>query len=98
MPNDALVFVSDTFQAYEDFEHYLKSKNVYEDFHVFVRVDSGAIFSQVHRVNNMHLKMLQVIETLEFICSAAKSRPPALKTMGPSATVLTGIGSSAVSI
>jgi alpha-amylase len=50
-----------TFQAYEDFEHYLKGQEVYEDVHVFVRGGFWRNFlSKYSEVNNMHKKMLRV--------------------------------------
>jgi alpha-amylase/alpha-mannosidase (GH57 family) len=55
----------DTFQAYEDFEHYLKSKNTYEDFHVFIRGGFWRNFlAKYTEVNNMHKKMLRVSNKL----------------------------------
>jgi alpha-amylase len=54
-----------TFQAYEDFEHYLKSKDVYDDFQVFVRGGFWRNFlAKYTEVNNMHKKMLRVSNQL----------------------------------
>jgi len=54
-----------TFQAYEDFEHYLKELDFYEDIHVFVRGGFWRNFlSKYSEVNNMHKKMLRVSRKL----------------------------------
>ncbi len=50
-----------TFKAYEDFEHYLKEQDFYEDVQVFVRGGFWRNFlSKYTEVNNMHKKMLHV--------------------------------------
>jgi len=55
----------DTFQAYEDFEHYLKSKDMYQEVHVFVRGGFWRNFlAKYTEVNNMHKKMLRVSKKL----------------------------------
>ncbi len=74
----------DTFQAYEDFEHYLKSKNVYEDFHVFVRGGFWRNFlAKYTEVNNMHKKMLRVSKKLWSLSAAQqqKAARPAFKKL-----------------
>lgn len=54
-----------TFKAYEDFEHYLKSKDVYEDVHVFVHGGFWRnFFAKYSEVNDMHKKMLRVSNKL----------------------------------
>ena len=54
-----------TFQAYEDFELYLKEQDFYEDVHVFVRGGFWRNFlSKYSEVNNMHKKMLRVSKKL----------------------------------
>ena len=54
-----------TFKAYEDFEHYLKSKDFYEDVHVFVRGGFWRnFFAKYSEVNDMHKKMLRVSKKL----------------------------------
>ena len=54
-----------TFQAYEDFEHYLKAQDFYEDVHVFVRGGFWRNFLAKYReVNVMHKKMLRVSKKL----------------------------------
>jgi predicted glycosyl hydrolase (DUF1957 family) len=54
-----------SFQAYEDFEHYLKNQDVYEDVHVFVRGGFWRNFlAKYSEVNEMHKKMLRVSKKL----------------------------------
>jgi len=54
-----------TFKAFEDFEHYLKSKDFYEDVHVFVRGGFWRnFFVKYSEVNDMHKKMLRVSKKL----------------------------------
>jgi alpha-amylase len=54
-----------TFQAYEDFEHYLKGQDFYEDVHVFVRGGFWRNFlAKYLEVNGMHKKMLRVSKKL----------------------------------
>jgi alpha-amylase len=53
------------FKAYEDFEHYLKSKDFYEDVYVFVRGGFWRnFFAKYAEVNDMHKKMLRVSKKL----------------------------------
>ena len=53
------------FKAYEDFEHYLKSKDFYEAVHVFVRGGFWRnFFAKYNEVNDMHKKMLRVSKKL----------------------------------
>ena len=54
-----------TFRAYESFENYLKSKDIYEDVHIFVRGGFWRnFFAKYSEVNNMHKKMLYVSNKL----------------------------------
>ena len=54
-----------TFQAYEDFEHYLKDQDFYEDVHVFVRGGFWRNFlSKYSEVNNMHKKILFILASI----------------------------------
>jgi hypothetical protein len=54
-----------TYQAYEDFENYLKAKDKYHDYHVFVRGGFWRNFlAKYSEVNDMHKKMLRVSKKL----------------------------------
>jgi alpha-amylase len=54
-----------TFKAYEDFEHYLKSQDFYEEVHVFVRGGFWRnFFAKYSEVNDMHKKMLRISKKL----------------------------------
>ena len=64
-----------TFQAYEDFEHYLKAQDFYEDVHVFVRGGFWRNFlSKYSEVNNMHKKMLRVSQKYWSIPAAKRKK------------------------
>jgi 4-alpha-glucanotransferase len=64
-----------TFQAYEDFEHYLKTQDFYEDVHVFVRGGFWRNFlSKYSEVNDMHKKMLRVSEKYWSISAAKRKK------------------------
>jgi len=64
-----------TFKAYEDFEHYLKSKDFYEDVHVFVRGGFWRnFFAKYTEVNDMHKKMLRVSKKLWDLPKAKKQK------------------------
>jgi alpha-amylase len=64
-----------TFQAYEDFEHYLKAQDFYEDVHVFVRGGFWRNFlSKYSEVNNMHKKMLRVSQKYWSIPAAKREK------------------------
>ncbi len=66
-----------TFKAYEDFEHYLKSKDFYEDVQVFVRGGFWRnFFAKYSEVNDMHKKMLRVSKKL---WNLPKSKQPKLQ-------------------
>jgi len=55
----------DPFKAYEDFENYLKSKNMYEDVNIFVRGGFWRNFlAKYPEVNDIHKKMLYVSNKL----------------------------------
>lgn len=56
---------SETYQAYEDFEHYLKRQDIYEQVQVFVRGGFWRNFlAKYPEVTDMHKKMLQVSKKL----------------------------------
>jgi 4-alpha-glucanotransferase len=55
----------DTFKAYENFEHYLKEQNMYDDVGLFVRGGFWRNFMiKYPEINVMHKKMLRVSEKL----------------------------------
>jgi 4-alpha-glucanotransferase len=69
-----------TFQAYEDFEEYLKSKDMYQDVHVFVRGGFWRNFlAKYTEVNDMHKKMLRVSNKIWKLSARGKLKATAIR-------------------
>ena len=67
-----------SFQAYEDFEDYLKIQKVFDDVHVFVRGGFWRnFFAKYSEVNDMHKKMLRVSNKLWSLPENAKKKAKA---------------------